>query len=218
MEKRNVKSIFLARKVKKYYELREWSFKPIIEERTKTLERVKILEKEMDFEFEVDEEIYLEELEKYTKVQKKTRDTNGNIIYNITYVTETIVEDCDENLKEQYNELLEKWNEEVEQAEKRNEKKDKEKEQKEEEFNGKYNKFIKEKNKIKKDKIIIFEIPKDNNGNWTMKPKDIKKYYKEIEMKLPMNYNVVVSPFQTSLCNSEDVVFNKNINELSNIK
>ncbi|HDK7195038.1 TPA: hypothetical protein PTV74_003345 [Clostridium botulinum] len=214
MEKKKCKSIFLARKVKKYYELIEWRFKPIIEEKTETLERVKILEKEMDFEFEADEEIYLEELEKYTKVQKKTRDTNGNIIYNITYVTETIVEDCNENLKEQYNELLEKWNEEVEQAEKRNRKKAKEKEQQEKEFDDKYNKFIHEKEKVKKDKIIIFEMPKDIKKDWT----NANKIYKLIEMKLPMNYNIIASPFQVTLCNSEDIVVNKNISELSNMK
>jgi len=75
---------------------------------TETLERVKILEKEMKFEFNNYEEIFLEEIGKYTKIEKKTKDTNGNTIYNITYVTE-IVEDYDDELKEEYDASKKIW-------------------------------------------------------------------------------------------------------------
>jgi len=212
------KSVFLGRKVKKYWSLYESEYsKPSLVENTETLERVKVLEKEMNFEFEINEEIYLEELEKYTKVQKKTRDTNGNIIYNITYVAETI-EDYDENIKKDYNELLEKWNIKTEENEKEYKKEREKKKTKEKELNEKYNKFIQEKENIKKDKIIIFEVPKDNNGSLLMSQSDLNSLCELIEMKLPMNYNVIASPFKVSLCNSEDVIVNKNINELSNIK
>lgn len=218
MEKKNVKSIFLGRKVKKYWSLYESEYsKPSLVENTETLKRIKVLEKEMDFEFEVNEEIYLDELEKYTTIQKKTRDTNGNIIYNITYVAEAI-EDYDNNLKNKYEELIKIWDKKVEENESKSKKELKEKEQKKKEYNEKYNKFLEEKEKVKKDKIIIFEIPKNEDGKLAMKIKDAKAYYRELVMKLPMNYNVIVSPFMLTMCNDENVILSKDINELSNIE
>ncbi|WP_164509093.1 hypothetical protein [Clostridium rectalis] len=218
MEKKNVKSVFLGRKVRKYWSLYESEYsKPSLVENTETLERVKVLEKEMDFEFEVNEEIYLEELEKYTKIQKKTRDTNGNIIYNITYVAETI-EDYDVDIKNKYNELLEEWNIKFEENEKEYKKECEKRKQQEKESNEKYNKFFHEKEKVKKDKIIIFEIPRNKDGKLLMNQNDAISLCELIEMKLPMNYNVITSPFKVALCNSEDVVINKNINKLNNIK
>lgn len=203
--KQKVKSIFLGRKVRKYWEMKKWySERPVLEESTETLERVKVLEKKMDFEFNVNDEIYLDELGVYTKIQKKTKDTNGNIIYNITYVTEAL-EDYDEEIKKEYEKVFAEW--EIKDKQERIEC-----EKRKEEENKKYEEFKAKKDKVEKKNTIVFEIPKNENGRLILDLETTRKIQREMEMNLPMDCRVVITPFMVGMYDGEDkIIVNKDI-------
>ncbi|BDR74179.1 hypothetical protein K144316041_p20180 (plasmid) [Clostridium tetani] len=180
---KKVKSVFLGKRVRKYWEIQH-GYKPELTVRTETLERVKILEKEMNFEFKEGEEIYLDEQGKYATIEKKARDTNGNIVYNITYVTE-IIEDFDSNIKEQYEKecIEEKTKREKQELEKI-------------ERNKEYEDFCKQKENIPKRGLIIIRPSKGKKADLGK----VSNYERYVNKKF-IDYDVVTFLGNTEIFN-----------------
>jgi len=198
-ESQSQKSIFMARKVRKYYEFNiDGGGDCHLNKMTETLERVKILEKEMKFEFNNYEEIFLEEIGKYTKIEKKTKDTNGNTIYNITYVTE-IVEDYDDELKEEYDASKKIWDDGKADRELENKKIEEERKIQEQKVEEEYIKYCEDKKSRVKKGIIIQKVPTDSDGK-LMELDIVQAFHKSVNEKFP-DYDIVTTPMDVEIFN-----------------
>jgi len=191
--KHKIHSILMGRKVRKFYTLDKWFYEePCLREDTETIERVKILECELPLMKEKDE-IFLSEQGVYATIQKVTTGTDGNMYYNISYVTEYIdeLEKTKNDLQPTLTSLIQKYNKEKQIKDEREIKSKKS----ESEINTKVNQ-IKEWQQNNLDKIkgiIIQEIPRDKDGNSIINFETQEKFFNNIRLNIPKEYLVIPS-------------------------
>lgn len=202
-KKQEPKSIFMGRKVRRYWKLDESErFNSVyLKEHIETLERVTVLEKVMNFEFKIDDEVYLDEIGKYAKIEKKTKDTNGNIIYNITYVVE-YVDDYDENLKIEYEKLKKIYDDKREAEEIENKRIEQERKLKEQKERKDYEDFCEAKKLINKKGVIIQKVPMNENRAVFSKS-ECQKIHEKINQRF-MDYDVVTVPTDIEIFNYDN--------------
>ena len=189
MNENKIKSVFLGKVVRKYYSAEDSYLSPRIYEYTETIRRESILELESDVEYMEKEEVYLQSLGKYTTIEKKTRSTDGSIVYNVTYVIDTIIDVGSKDVAEkELEEKIKLYNIHEEERIKAKQKDDEE-----------YKKLLDEKSKIEPSKIIINRIPLDKNGKGVIDPSLAKKYTRQMVKTLPKDVIVLTTPFDTKV-------------------
>lgn len=211
-----INCIFLGKVVKKTYEFKNnysmstnsYYGEPYIKEITNTIKREKVLEQLIHKPiFSENEEIYLSNLNKYATIEKCAKSTDGSIIYNVTYVIETIEDKESKQSKEYAKQLLDielpKYqaylkekdeNRKAEQAElensitKRNEILDK--------------RYEWQRNNYKKiNSVVVNKIPLDNTGKPLVSYQDAEYINQKLTTQFPKNYIVINTPLDMEVVN-----------------
>lgn len=199
MGEKKIHSIFLGRKVRKYYVITQIWFKPQLEEKTETIERVWIKACDMTSKLRKGDEIYFEELGVYATIEKVTETDMGNMIYNVTYVTEIVdeLEKTKQELQCEFSQLESDYNEREEEYKKKRQEND-------EKFK-KYKLEYDERIQWKKDNpdrilgLIVYKLPEKSNN------REIYERTVELTLTTPKEYNVIVTSLDVSYYPIKDV-------------
>jgi hypothetical protein len=188
----------MARRVRKFNKLVEkysW-VEPELEEDSETLERVKLCECDLPL-LKENEEIFLSEQGVYTTVQKVTTGTDGNVYYNISYVSEYVdeTESTKETLLPKLNEAKTKYYAQKKIDKEASQKYTEEKQQRLQKLKDEV-KVIRDWQKDNIDKIkgiIIHETPKDKDNKFSIYKEDMEEYTYNIILSIPKEFLVITT-------------------------